>query len=91
MLINTSHAHYITSIMAYVPSSVYNLLGRMVYVPSSVYNVLGRMATMDLTSGYFHPFLGVEFSGEIKHENATFHPLLRVKSGGFGASSVSFN
>ena len=47
--------------------------------------------TMDPTSGYFHPFLGVEFSGEIKHENAAFHPLLRVKSGGFGASSASFN
>jgi len=50
-----------------------------------------RCCTMDPTSGYFHPFLGVEFSGEIKHENAAFHPLLRVKSGGFGASSASFN
>ena len=44
MLINASHAHYITSIMAYVPSSAYNVLGRMAYVPSSAYNVLGKMA-----------------------------------------------
>jgi len=44
MLTNVSHAHYITSMMAYVPSSVYNFLGRMAYVPSSAYNFLGRMA-----------------------------------------------
>ena len=30
---------------------------------------------MDSTSGYFHPFFGVECSGEMKHEYATFHSL----------------
>ena len=37
MLTNASYACYITSVMAYVPSSVYGFLGRMAYVPSSVY------------------------------------------------------
>jgi len=43
MLTNASHAYYITSMMAYVSSSVYSFLGRMAYVPSSAYNVFGRM------------------------------------------------